>query len=102
MQGFEVSSEEAHQRLEEAIQRAGSARAYAELLGVSEAFVSQCRRGDISGLVLADLDLIKSTSYREAGNKKDPRQKQYENERHAHRLEYGLPTERNAKGKIRV
>lgn len=82
-----IDDEEALDRLEAAISRAGSATIYAKRMGVSSACISAFRRArkdrrqPITGKVAADLGLKRVSVYQLTLASTSPEQERYENER---------------------
>lgn len=84
------TKEDAIELLKAAIGRAGGARKYAQKLGVSDSFVSQCVRGlkPLSGKILEDLFLERYEAYRFKVRPHSEEQERYENSRKEHRERY--------------
>lgn len=92
-----ISSDEAHRRLDAAIAHAGGVRAYAAKLGVSPQFVSQTRRGYITGKIAENLGLQSVNAYLFTGPPVSELQKQYENSRKEYREHYENIIDENGK-----
>jgi len=92
-----ISQEEGHRLLDAAIAHAGGVRAYAAKLGVSPQFVSQCRRGYITGRVAEDVGLQSVNAYNFTSPPQDERQERYTNHRRQWRERFENITDKNGR-----